>query len=122
MLNRFWNWLSTSVKKGWAWLLNQTTVDEKVVEVVEEVKEDIEVIRARAKRVAEETRDVLEAAKEVGKQAKDVVEAAKGAPRKGRKPAPRRKPAAKKPAAEVKEAAKKPTPRKRNNRKPAAKK
>ena len=94
MLKRFWNWL-----------LGKTTIDEKVIEVVEEVKEDIQVIRERAKRVAEETRDVLEAAKEVAKQSKDVVDAAKGAPRKGRKPQNRRKPAAKKaetaPAPEV---------------------
>ena len=116
MLKRFWNWL-----------LGKTTIDEKVIEVVEEVKEDIQVIRERAKRVAEETKDVLEAAKEVARQSKDVVDAAKGAPRKGRKPAQRRKPTTppakvEAPKVEAKEAAKKPTPRRRNNRKPAAKK
>ena len=102
------------LKRFWNWLLGKTTVDEKVVETYHKVED----------KVAEETRDVLEAAK--------------GAPRKGRKPAPRRRPAAKKveatpapkveapkveaPKAEVKEAAKKPARRRNNNRKPAAKK
>lgn len=96
MLKRFWNWL-----------LGKTTVDEKVIEVVQEVKEDIEVIRQRAKRVAEETKDVIQAAKEVAKQSKDVVDAAKGAPRKGRKPAAKKNVAAKAaPATEVKVAPK----------------
>ena len=80
------NWL----KKTWNWLLGKTTIDEKVVEVVSEVKEDIKVIKARAKRVAEEAKDVQAAVKEVVKQSKDVVDAAKGGQRKGRKTTPKR--------------------------------
>lgn len=75
------------LKRFWRWLLNQTTVDEKVVEVVKEAKEDVDEIRKRAKRVAQEAKEVGAAVKEVVKQSKDVVDAAKGAPRKGRKPA-----------------------------------
>ena len=60
-----------SLKKGWDWIWDQTTVDEKAKEVVKEVD-------SRIKRVKEESKDVVEAIKEVGSQAKDVVDAAKG--------------------------------------------
>jgi len=62
MLKRFWNWL-----------LGKTTVDEKIVERVERVKEEIA--------------DVKKAIEVVAEQAADVAEAAKGKPRRGRKPA-----------------------------------
>ncbi len=62
MLKRFWNWL-----------LGKTTVDEKIVERVERVKEEIA--------------DVKKAIEVVVDQAADVAEAAKGKPRRGRKPA-----------------------------------
>ena len=62
MLKRFWNWL-----------LGKTTVDEKIVERVERVKEEIA--------------DVKKAVKVVVEQAADVAEAAQGKPRRGRKPA-----------------------------------
>ena len=91
------NWL----KKTWNWLLGKTTVDEKVVEVVEEVKADIKEVRARAAKVVKEAKEVGEAVKKVVKESKDVVDAAKTPITK--------KPAAKKPAA-------------RKPRKPAAKK
>ena len=68
MLKRFWNWL-----------LGKTTIDEKIVEKVEQVQERVE-------RVKEEVKDVVAAAKEVAKQASDVAEAAAGKPRRGRKP------------------------------------
>lgn len=69
MLKRFWNWL-----------LGKTTIDEKIVEKVEQVQERVE-------RVKEEVKDVVAAVKEVAKQASDVTEAAAGKPRRGRKPA-----------------------------------
>lgn len=69
MLKRFWNWL-----------LSKTTVDEKIVEKVQQIK-------VRAVRIEQEIDDVVVAAKVVVKQASDVVKAAKGAPRRGRKPA-----------------------------------
>jgi hypothetical protein len=69
MLKRFWNWL-----------LGKTTVDEKIVEKVQQIK-------VRAERIEKEIGDVVVAVKEVGKQASDVTKAAAGAPRRGRKPA-----------------------------------
>jgi hypothetical protein len=69
MLKRFWNWL-----------LGKTTVDEKIVEKVHQIK-------VRAERIEKEIEDVVVAVKEVGKQASDVTKAAAGAPRRGRKPA-----------------------------------
>lgn len=69
MLKRFWNWL-----------LGKTTVDEKIVEKVQQIK-------VRAEKIEKEIEEVVVAAKEVVKQASDVVKAAKGAPRQTRKPA-----------------------------------
>lgn len=73
-------------QKFWNWLLGKTTIDEKVIEVVEDVKETVAEVKVRAKRVKEEAADVVAAAKEIVKQSADVVEAAKGKPRRGRKP------------------------------------
>lgn len=69
MLKRFWNWL-----------LGKTTVDEKIVEKVQQIK-------VRAERIEKEIDDVVVAAKEVVKQASDVVKAVKSSPRRTRKPA-----------------------------------
>jgi len=69
MLKRFWNWL-----------LSKTTVDEKIVEKVQQIK-------VRAARIEKEIEDVVIAVKEVGKQASDVVKAVKGSPSLTRKPA-----------------------------------
>lgn len=57
-----------------------------VEKTVTEVKTVAKETKRRAKRVAEETADVVKAVKEVGNQAGDVVKAAKGKPRTGRKP------------------------------------
>ena len=84
------------LKRFWNWLLGKTTVDEKVVEVVKEVKEDVAELRARAKHVAKEAKEVGAAVKKVVKESKDVVDAAKGKTPTTRKP---RKPRAKKPVA-----------------------
>ena len=113
------NWL----KKTWNWLLGKTTIDEKVVEVIKEVKEDVAEVKTRARNVVKEVKEVRTAIRNVVKESKDVVDAAKGKSTSKRKP--RRKPAAKKPAAtnvgDTKPVAKKPTNRK-PRRKPAAKK
>jgi hypothetical protein len=69
MLKRFWNWL-----------LGKTTVDEKIVEKVQQIK-------VRAARIEKEIEDVVDAVKEVGKQASDVAKAVKGSPSRTRKPA-----------------------------------
>lgn len=70
------------LKRFWNWLLGKTTVDEKVVEVVEEVKEEVAEAKAKVKRrvkaVKEEIAEAKEAISEAVEQAKDVVEAAQG--------------------------------------------
>jgi prefoldin subunit 5 len=66
------------LKDVWAYLWSLTTVDEKAVEVVEEVKK-------RAKNVKKEIKDVGEAIAEVGDQIGDIPGAIKGEARKGRK-------------------------------------
>ena len=60
------------VKDGWNWLLGKTTVDEKAIAAVKEIK-------------TEELRDVAKAIKEVGNQVGDIDNALKGEERKGRK-------------------------------------
>jgi t-SNARE complex subunit (syntaxin) len=69
--------MKNKLKKLWDWLLNQTTLDEKISEIVEEVGERID-------RVKEEVGDIIQSAKEVGKQIDDVKGAVKGQKRKGR--------------------------------------
>ena len=67
VLNSIWNF---SLKKGWDWIWSKTTIDEKIIEVVEEAKE-------RTQRVKEEIQDVK-------KEVNDVVEVVKGKPHRGR--------------------------------------
>jgi len=80
------SYIKTKLSQFWTWLLNKTTIDEKVVEVVEDVQEVVQETKARAKRVKEEAADVVAAVKEVAKQSQDVVDAATGGKRRGRKP------------------------------------
>ena len=68
ILNSFWNWL-----KG------LTTLDEKAVDLYDEVKD-------RAEEVKKEFKDVKKAAKEVYDQSKDIAKAVKGKKKRGRKP------------------------------------
>lgn len=78
------------LKKFWTWLLDQTQVDEKIEENVNDIKEDIikvaDEVESRYGRVKEEIRDVKEAAAEVVNQIDDVAKAIGGSERKGRKP------------------------------------
>jgi|TARA_B110000977_G_scaffold90045_1_gene119612 hypothetical protein len=67
ILSSIWNF---SLSKSWKWVWSKTTVDEKAIAVVKEVK-------SRAKNVATEMGDVVE-------QSKDVIDAAKGKKRRGR--------------------------------------
>jgi uncharacterized protein (UPF0335 family) len=69
--------MKNKLKKLWDWLLNQTTLDEKISEIVEEVE-------TRIDRVKEEVADVVQSAKEVGNQISDVKDAVKGKKRRGR--------------------------------------
>lgn len=66
------------VKDGWNWLLGKTTVDEKAIAAVKEIKR-------RYKLTTEELKDVAKAIKEVGNQVGDIDNALKGEERKGRK-------------------------------------
>ena len=66
-------WVGSLWDKFWG----LTTVDEKAIEVVKEVK-------TRAKNVKKELEDVGDAIKEVGNQIGDVGSAAKGKRRRGR--------------------------------------
>jgi ElaB/YqjD/DUF883 family membrane-anchored ribosome-binding protein len=63
------DWLKRMFKKYWNLMLNQTTIDEQVVDKYNEVKDKVE-------DVIEEVQDRVEAVKEVVEQAEDVVEAA----------------------------------------------
>ena len=69
--------MKNKLKKLWNWVLNRTTLDEKIVELAEEVE-------TRIDRVKEEVGDIIQSAKEVGKQIDDVKGAVKGQKRKGR--------------------------------------
>lgn len=76
--------------KLWQWLKDQTELDEKIEETIEDVKEEIddvvEEVERRYNRVKEEIEDVKESASEVVKQVDDVAKAVGGSKRKGRKP------------------------------------
>ena len=79
------------MKKGKIKDANNNNIPDAIEEKVEEVKEVVKETKIRAKRVAEETKDVVAAVKEVGKQASQVVKATTNSEaRKGRKPAPKK--------------------------------
>tara|TARA_R110002020_G_scaffold117232_2_gene267959 strand:- start:47 stop:265 length:219 start_codon:yes stop_codon:yes gene_type:complete len=61
----------------WNWILGKTTLDEKAVEIYDEVKD-------RAEEMANEFKDVKKALKNVAAQSKDVIDASKGKKRRGR--------------------------------------
>ena len=65
-------------KDVWTLLWSKTTVDEKAVSTVKEIKR-------RYKLTAQELADVAVAIKEVGNQIGDIDDAVKGRKRKGRK-------------------------------------
>ena len=79
------------MKKGKIKDANNNNIPDAIEEKVEEVKEVVKETKIRAKRVAEETKDVVAAVKEVGKQASQVIKATTTSEaRKGRKPAPKK--------------------------------
>ena len=69
------------LKRLWNWLLNRTTIDEKIEEKVDNAKRTITVVRARVENVVEEVKDVIEAvedaAEDIMDQVGDVIEAVK---------------------------------------------
>ena len=65
-------------KDMWVALWNKTTIDEKAIATVKEIKK-------RYKLTADELADVAKAIKEVGNQIDDIDNALRGEARKGRK-------------------------------------
>ena len=78
------------LKQIWQWLKDQTEIDEKIEEKVDDIKEDfddvVEQVKRRYNKVKEEIDDVKESTSEVIKQVDDVAKAVGGSKRKGRKP------------------------------------
>tara|TARA_R100001015_G_C4605984_1_gene161033 strand:+ start:298 stop:537 length:240 start_codon:yes stop_codon:yes gene_type:complete len=72
------NLIKKFVKDVWSYLWSKTTVDEKAIATVKEIKK-------RYKLTAEELADVAKAIKEVGNQIGDIDDAIAGKARKGRK-------------------------------------
>tara|TARA_Y100000356_G_C11067668_1_gene187237 strand:+ start:41 stop:277 length:237 start_codon:yes stop_codon:yes gene_type:complete len=73
-----WNLTKQYWKDMWKALWSKTTVDEKAIATIKEVKK-------RAKLTTQELKDVAKALKEVGNQIGDIDNALKGEERKGRK-------------------------------------
>ena len=65
-------------KDMWNYIWSKTSVDEKAIATIKEIKK-------RYKLTAQEFKDVADAVKEVGNQLGDIDDALKGKARKGRK-------------------------------------
>jgi len=81
MLKSVWHRVVAKLAQAWNWLLGQTTIDEKIIEKVDNAKRTINVVKDRVEDVVEEVQDVIEAVKEasedIKEEVKDVVEAVK---------------------------------------------
>ena len=73
-----WSLTKQYWKDMWKALWSKTTIDEKAIATIKEVKK-------RAKLTTQELQDVVKAFKEVGNQIGDIDNALKGEARKGRK-------------------------------------
>ena len=73
-----WKLTKENWKDVWVLLWSKTSIDEKAIATVKEIKK-------RYKLTAEELADVAKAIKEVGNQLGDIDDAVKGKARKGRK-------------------------------------
>ena len=73
-----WKVTKQYLKDVWALLWSKTTIDEKAIATVKEIKK-------RYKLTAAELSDIAKAIKEVGNQIGDIDDAVKGKQRKGRK-------------------------------------
>ena len=71
------NKIKSLLKNFWFWLRSKTTLNEKAIDVYEEISD-------RAKEMKKEFKDVKKAAKNFTSQLKDVGGAAKGKKRRGR--------------------------------------
>ena len=73
-----WKLTKQYTKDVWNLLWSKTSIDEKAISTVKEIKK-------RYKLTAQELSDVAKAIKEVGNQLGDIDDAIKGKARKGRK-------------------------------------
>ena len=73
-----WKTTKQYCKDVWDYIWSKTTVDEKAIAAVKEIKR-------RYKLTSDELRDVAKAIKEVGNQLGDIDNALRGEERKGRK-------------------------------------
>ena len=73
-----WKLTKQYIKDVWNLLWSKTSIDEKAISTVKEIKK-------RYKLTAQELSDVAKAIKEVGNQLGDIDNAVKGEERKGRK-------------------------------------
>ena len=73
-----WKLTKQYIKDVWNLLWSKTSIDEKALSTVKEIKK-------RYKLTAQELSDVAKAIKEVGNQLGDIDDAIKGEARKGRK-------------------------------------
>ena len=73
-----WKLTKQYIKDVWNLLWSKTSIDEKALSTVKEIKK-------RYKLTAQELSDVAKAIKEVGNQLGDIDDAIKGKARKGRK-------------------------------------
>ena len=73
-----WKLTKQYIKDVWNLLWSKTSIDEKALSTVKEIKK-------RYKLTADELADVAKAIKEVGNQLGDIDDAIKGKARKGRK-------------------------------------
>lgn len=68
-------------KRLWNWLLGKTTIDEQIVEKVDNAKRTINAAKAKGQKIVDEVKDVVEAVKDasddVVEEIMDVVEAVK---------------------------------------------
>ena len=84
MLRSLWNRVVAKLAQAWNWLLGRTTIDERIIETVDNAKRTVNAVRDRVEDVVEEVQDVFEAVKEasgdVMEEVNDVAEALRGGP------------------------------------------
>jgi len=81
MLKSLWNRVVAKLAQAWNWLLGRTTIDERIIETVDNAKRTVNAVRERVEDVVEEVQDVFEAVKDasedIREEVRDVVEAVK---------------------------------------------
>ena len=84
MLRSLWNRVVVKLAQAWNWLLGRTTIDEKIIETVDNAKRTVIAVKDRVEDVVEEVQDVIEAVKEASEdvieEVNDVAEALRGGP------------------------------------------